>query len=44
MINDFILAKYQNKWAVYDKVSRTFSFIGCGKKFCQQKVNELNKI
>jgi len=40
--NDFEAAKYGNKWAVFDKVSRTFSFIGCGKRFCQKKAKELN--
>lgn len=40
--NDFEAAKYGNKWAVFDKVSKTFSFIGCGKRFCQKKAKELN--
>jgi len=37
------LAKYQGNWAVYDKVSRTFSFIGKGKRFCMRKVESLNQ-
>lgn len=36
-------AKYQGKWAVYDKVSRTFSHIGKGKKFCIAKAKELTE-
>lgn len=39
----FEAAKYENKWAVFDKVSKTFSFIGSGKRFCQQKAKELNE-
>lgn len=38
----FIAAKYQNKWAVLDLVSRTFSHIGLGKRFCEKKALELN--
>lgn len=41
-MKDFELAKYQGKWAVYAKTSRTFHFIGRGKRFCEKKVNELN--
>ncbi len=39
---DFELAKYKGKWAVYDNGSRTFSFIGKGKRFCKRKVISLN--
>lgn len=39
---DYELAKYQGKWAVFDRLSRTFSFIGKGKRFCQRKVMSLN--
>ena len=42
MKKDYELAKYQGKWAVYDSVSRTFSWIGKGKRFCQRKVMSLN--
>lgn len=38
----FELAKYHNKWAVFDNVTRTFAYIGMGRKFCKMKVNELN--
>ena len=38
----FELVKYQGKWAVYDKTSRTYSFIGKGKRFCKRKVISLN--
>lgn len=43
MSNDFESAKYGRFWAVYDRVSRTFSNIGMGKKFCQKKAQELNE-
>lgn len=36
-------SKWHNKWAVFDRVSRTFSFVGKGKKFCTEKAMELNK-
>jgi len=41
-MKDFELAKYQGKWAVFSKRSRTFSFIGKGKRFCKRKVMSLN--
>ena len=39
----FEVAKYHRKWAVFSKRSRTFDFIGKGRKFCEKKVEELNK-
>jgi len=39
----FEAAKYGNKWAVFDTVSRTFSCIGYGKRFCEKKAKELNE-
>lgn len=42
MAQFYEVAKYQNKWSVFDRESRTFSFIGKGKKFCENKVKELN--
>ena len=44
MANIFELAKYGNKWAVYDKVTRTFSCIGSGKKNCEERVKQLNNL
>jgi hypothetical protein len=41
--NDFEPAKYNGKWSVYDKTSRTFSNIGIGKKKAANKANELNE-
>lgn len=41
--NDFEPAKYNGKWSVYDKASRTFSNIGIGKKKATNKANELNE-
>lgn len=41
--NDFEPAKYQGKWSVYDKTSRTYSNIGVGKKNAVKKAEELNK-
>lgn len=38
----FEAAKYGNKWGVFDRVSRTFSHIGKGKRFCENKSRELN--
>lgn len=38
----FELQKYRGKWAVYSTESRTFDFIGAGKRFCERKVKELN--
>lgn len=43
MSDNWELAKYGNKWAVFDRVSRTFSHIGEGKRFCQNKAKELNE-
>ena len=40
---DFEAAKYNGKWAVFAKKSRTFHFIGKGKKFCEKKARELNE-
>lgn len=39
---DFEIAKYNGKWAVYSRQSRTFNFIGYGKRFCAKKAKELN--
>ena len=36
-------AKYNGIWAVFSKQSRTFSFIGAGKRFCVKKAKELNQ-
>lgn len=44
MDEPFELAKYENKYAVYAKSARCFFFIGKGKRFCQKKVKELNKL
>jgi hypothetical protein len=36
-------AKWDRRvWAVFDKVTRTFSYIGKGKSFCEKKAEELN--
>lgn len=43
-MRSFELAKYRNKWAVFDNVTRTFAYIGMGKKFCEKKVKELNDV
>lgn len=43
MKDDFEAAKYGRFWAVFEKVSRTFSYIGMGKKFCKKKAQELNE-
>jgi len=43
MKTSFEAAKYGNKWGVFDKVSKTFSFIGSGKRFCEKKAKELNE-
>lgn len=44
MSTKFEVAKYNGKWAVFAKASRTFSDIGRGRKLCQQRVLELNNI
>jgi len=31
-------------WAVYDKTSRLFFFIGMGRRFCERKAEELNRL
>ena len=38
----FELAKYNGRWAVFCKAARIFIYDGKGKKFCEQKVKELN--
>jgi hypothetical protein len=43
MEKSFIAAKYENKWSVFDKTSRTFSYIGKGKRFCEKKARQLNE-
>lgn len=43
MVHVFEAAKWERRiWAVYDKSSRTFSYIGKGKRFCEKKARELN--
>ena len=38
-------AKWDRRiWAVFDNVSRTFSYIGKGKRFCEKKAKELNEL
>jgi len=39
---NYILAKYKNKWAVLDLRTCVYYFIGCGKKYCEKKLKELN--
>ena len=39
----FEVAKYHKKWAIFANGSKTFHFIGKGKKFCEKKVKELNQ-
>lgn len=41
--DDFEAAKYNGKWSVFDKVSRTYSNIGVGKKKATEKAKELNQ-
>ncbi len=43
MKDNWEAAKYNGKWAVFSKQSRTFDFIGAGKRFCQKKAKELNE-
>lgn len=39
------VAKYDRRvWSVFNKVTRTFSYIGKGKRYCEEKANELNSI
>lgn len=40
--NSFEAAKYQGKWSVFDKDSKTFSHIGVGKRNASKKAKELN--
>ena len=43
MKEGFELAKYDRRiWAVFEKRTRIFYYIGKGKRFCQNKVKELN--
>ena len=43
MAQAFELSKTpRGRWAVYCKDSQTYEFEGKGKRFCQQKVKELN--
>jgi len=44
MIQEFEAAKYEGKWAVFAKRSRTFSWVGKGKRFCQKMAKVLNEI
>ena len=44
MSTKFEVAKYNGKWAVFDKVSRTYTYIGKGRKFCENKSSELNNV
>lgn len=41
---NYEVTKYKGKWSVYDKQARVYYFTGCGKKFCEQKALELNKM
>ena len=38
----YIATKYQGKWSVLDTKTKVYYFIGCGKRFCEKKVQELN--
>ena len=42
-MDNFEVAKYNGKWSIFDKISKTFSCIGMGKKYCTERVKELNK-
>lgn len=38
----FVLEKYGRFWAVLDTKTCVWYFIGCGRKYCKQKIKELN--
>lgn len=38
---NYILTKYKGKWSILITPSNTYHFIGCGKKFCENKIKEL---
>lgn len=38
----YVLTKHKHKWSVYDSNSRCYFYVGCGKKFCERKTQELN--
>ena len=44
MKKEFEAAKYEGKWAVYAKTSRTFNWIGKGKRFCEKMSSMLNEV
>jgi len=44
MKKNWEVAKSGRTWGVFDKTSRTFSFIGKGKRFCEKKAEELNRL
>lgn len=39
----FEACKYKGKWAVYDRKSCTYSYIGKGRAFCEWMARDLNK-
>lgn len=41
---EYSLTKYKGKWSVFSATSRCYFFIGCGKRFCVKKMNELNEL
>jgi len=44
-MKNFEVAKWDRRvWGVYDNISCTFSFIGKGKRFCEKKAEELNRL
>lgn len=45
MVSVFEAAKWNRRvWAVLDTSSGTFSHIGKGKRFCEKKAKELNRM
>jgi hypothetical protein len=39
----YVLAKYKNKWAVLDTFTNVYYFIGCGRAYCEKRLEELNR-
>lgn len=40
----FEACRHEGKWAVFNRVSHSFEFVGCGRTFCERNAKELNAL
>lgn len=44
MNDNWVATKFGGRWAVFDKATASYTFIGKGRKFCELKAKELNAL